>query len=93
MNLELVSPTAFVESLKGKSVVVKLKWGMEYKGFLSSSDEYMNLHLVGTEEWTNGKLAGNLGEVVIRCNNVLYIGENTTTETGIEEAKSMDTTA
>ena len=27
------------------------------------------------DEYINGNLAGNLGEVLIRCNNVLYIRE------------------
>lgn len=38
-----------------------------------SVDSYMNLQLASSEEWIGGKLAGNLGEVLIRCNNVLYI--------------------
>ncbi len=29
--------------------------------------------MAATEEWIGGKLAGHLGEVLIRCNNVLYI--------------------
>ena len=33
----------------------------------------MNLQLVNTEEWVDGTFSGNLGEVLIRCNNVLYI--------------------
>lgn len=33
----------------------------------------MNLQLASSEEWIGGKFAGNLGEVLIRCNNVLYI--------------------
>jgi small nuclear ribonucleoprotein F len=59
--------------LTGKPVIVKLKWGMEYKGFLVSVDSYMNLQLVNTEEWVDGKCKGELGEVLIRCNNVLYV--------------------
>ena len=31
------------------------------------------VQLAATEEWIGGKLAGQLGEVLIRCNNVLYI--------------------
>ena len=53
--------------------MVKLKWGMEYKGFLASVDSYMNLQLASTEEYINGDFTGNLGEVLIRCNNVMYI--------------------
>jgi len=33
----------------------------------------MNLQLIRTEEFINGEFAGMLGEVLIRCNNVLYI--------------------
>ena len=33
----------------------------------------MNLQLASTEEWIDGQFSGNLGEVLIRCNNVLYI--------------------
>lgn len=68
-----VNPKPFLTELTGKPVIVKLKWGMEYKGFLVSTDAYMNLQLASTEEWINDTLAGNLGEVLIRCNNVLYI--------------------
>jgi len=68
-----VNPKPFLLELTGKAVIVKLKWGMEYKGFLVSVDSYMNLQLASTEEWIDGTFSGNLGEVLIRCNNVLYI--------------------
>ena len=54
-------------------VVVKLKWGMEYKGILKTRDQYMNFLLSNAEEWINGQKHGDVGEVLIRCNNVLYI--------------------
>jgi small nuclear ribonucleoprotein F len=38
-----------------------------------SLDSYMNLQLTQAEEWINGKMAGKLGDVLIRCNNVLYV--------------------
>ncbi|PLW37447.1 hypothetical protein PCANC_02752 [Puccinia coronata f. sp. avenae] len=63
----------FLQDLTGKECVVKLKWGMEYKGYLVSVDNYMNLQLANTEEYQNGQSVGSLGEVFIRCNNVLYI--------------------
>jgi small nuclear ribonucleoprotein F len=61
---------------------------MEYHGRLSSVDSYMNIKLTNTEEWKDGKNEGTLGEVFIRydldlglfnlrCNNVLWISENT----------------
>lgn len=46
---------------------------MEYQGLLVSVDSYMNLQLANTEEIINGEKCGNLGEVLIRCNNVMYV--------------------
>ena len=68
-----LNPKPFLNGLTGKAVLVKLKWGMEYKGYLISVDAYMNLQLANTEEYIDGNCTGNLGEVLIRCNNVLYI--------------------
>ena len=70
----IVNPKPFLNDLTGEDVIVKLKWnGMEYKGKLLSVDSYMNLQLASTEEWIDGQFSGNLGEVLIRCNNVLYL--------------------
>ena len=69
----IINPKPFLKDLTGKSVRVKLKWGMEYQGILSSSDAYMNLQLDRTEEYIDGQYTGKLGEVLIRCNNVMYI--------------------
>lgn len=43
-----VNPKPFLKDLTGKQVIAKLKWGMEYKGYLVSTDGYMNLqvHLI-----------------------------------------------
>ncbi|VEN56810.1 unnamed protein product [Callosobruchus maculatus] len=68
-----INPKPFLNSLTGKAVMVKLKWGHEYKGYLVSVDGYMNLQLANTEEYIDGGCTGNLGEVLIRCNNVLFI--------------------
>jgi small nuclear ribonucleoprotein F len=95
----IVNPKPFLTDLTGQAVLVKLKWGMEYRGILLAIDSYMNLQvsilnylilrlqrynliigsrmlflqLADTEEFIDGQLSGNLGEVLIRCNNVLYI--------------------
>ena len=69
----IVNPKPFLTDLAGKQVSVKLKWGMEYTGKLLSFDSYMNLQLGDTEEIVDGKNAGKLGEILVRCNNVLYI--------------------
>ncbi|EMP26919.1 Small nuclear ribonucleoprotein F [Chelonia mydas] len=58
-----LNPKPFLNWLTGKLVMVKLKWGMEYKGYLVSVDGYMNMQLANTEEYIDGAL----------CNNVLYI--------------------
>ncbi|XP_019864871.1 small nuclear ribonucleoprotein F [Aethina tumida] len=68
-----INPKPFLNGLTGKAVLVKLKWGHEYKGFLVSTDSYMNLQLANCEEHIDGQSSGNLGEVLIRCNNVLFI--------------------
>lgn len=67
------NPKPFLQGLTGKPVLVKLKWGMEYKGLLKSVDGYMNIQLLDTEEYVDGSMTGQLGECLIRCNNVLYI--------------------
>lgn len=38
-----------------------------------SVDSYMNFQLANSEEYIDGALAGSLGEILIRCNNVLYV--------------------
>uniref|UniRef100_A0A452HQT7 Sm protein F n=1 Tax=Gopherus agassizii TaxID=38772 RepID=A0A452HQT7_9SAUR len=69
----LLNPKPLLNGLTGKPVMVKLKWGMEYKGYLVSVDGYMNMQLANTEEYIDGALSGHLDEVLIRCNNILYI--------------------
>ena len=71
INLPL-NPEPFLNELTGKPVMVKLKWGMEHKGYLVSVDGHVNMQLAITE-YIDGALSGHLGEVLIRCNNVLYI--------------------
>ncbi|EEC72605.1 hypothetical protein OsI_06076 [Oryza sativa Indica Group] len=81
-----VNPKPFLNNLTGKPVIVKLKWGMEYKGYLVSVDSYMNLQLANTEEYIDGQFSGNLGEILIRCNNVLYL-RGVPEDTEIEDAE------
>lgn len=37
----------------------------------------MNIQLENAEEWVDGAMDGVLGEILIRCNNVLYIRPGT----------------
>lgn len=55
-----INPKPFLNSLTGKAVMVKLKWGHEYKGYLVSVDGYMNIQLANTEEYIDGQVAGNI---------------------------------
>ncbi|KAJ8599950.1 hypothetical protein CTAYLR_002827 [Chrysophaeum taylorii] len=71
--MSIVNPKPFLNELTGQIVIVKLKWGMEYRGQLLSVDSYMNLQLGDADEFIDGTLAGKLGEILIRCNNVLYL--------------------
>ena len=40
-----VNPKPFLQELTGKVVNVRLKWGLEYRGYLVSTDSYMNLQV------------------------------------------------
>ena len=73
MTMSIVNPKPFLNDLTGKDVIVKLKWGMEYEGKLLSVDSYMNVQLGDAKEYIDGQLAGALGEILIRCNNVMYM--------------------
>ncbi|CDZ96310.1 small nuclear ribonucleo protein [Phaffia rhodozyma] len=75
MSVAPVNPKPFLQEMTGKVVYVKLKWGVEYKGYLVSTDSYMNVQLANAEEIEKGVSTGALGEVFVRCNNVLYIRE------------------
>jgi len=69
-----MNPKPFLESLRGKKVVVRLKWAdTDYKGTLVSTDSYMNLQLRNAEEIINNENKGALDEVLIRCNNVMWV--------------------
>ncbi|OAJ40714.1 small nuclear ribonucleoprotein F [Batrachochytrium dendrobatidis JEL423] len=66
MDFVPVNPKPFLNELTGKPIMVKLKWGMEYKGYLVSVDSYMNMQLANTEEYIDGVSQGVLGEVLVR---------------------------
>ena len=67
-NAMPVNPKPFLNGLTGKSVMVKLKWGHEYKGFLVATDSYMNLQLANTEEFIDGAQTGRKWELSSRFN-------------------------
>ncbi|EQL00418.1 hypothetical protein G6O67_001138 [Ophiocordyceps sinensis] len=74
MSFVPVNPRPMLQDLVDKTVSVRLKWGQtEYQGVLKAIDSYMNLQLAGTKEFIDCKKTGDLGQVLIRCNNVLWI--------------------
>jgi small nuclear ribonucleoprotein (snRNP)-like protein len=48
MQVSPVNPKPFLQDLTGKPVFVRLKWGLEYKGYLVSTDSYMNLQVISS---------------------------------------------
>ncbi|PSR80036.1 LSM domain-containing protein [Coniella lustricola] len=82
MSFMPVNPRPFLQDLVNKEIMVRLKWNeTEYKGRLVSIDSYMNIQLAEAQEYIKNNFSGSLGQVLIRCNNVLWIraageGEN-----------------
>ena len=74
-QINAINPKPFLTELVNRNVVVRLKWGIEYTGKLLSYDKYFNLQLANSEEYVDGNCRGSLGEILIRCNNVLYVRE------------------
>ncbi len=66
-------PITLLQKSINKTVSVRLKSELEYRGRMSNADSYMNLILVDAEESENGAKTANYGKVVIRGNNVLYV--------------------
>ena len=54
-----------------------------FSGVLVSVDQYMNVQLGNAVEYIDDQNKGPLGEILIRCNNILYIS-------GIEETDEDD---
>ncbi|QLG72263.1 hypothetical protein HG535_0C06180 [Zygotorulaspora mrakii] len=83
-----INPKPFLRDLIDKSILVTLKFNKtQYKGTLVSADNYFNLQLREAEEIVDNKSRGLIGEIFIRCNNVLWIGEDLKkTETTSEQA-------
>lgn len=81
-----MNPRPMLQSLVDNEVRIRLKWGQtEYTGRLVSVDSYMNIQLSGAVEWIDGKNQGTLGQVLIRCNNVLWISANNDKSNGDQE--------
>jgi small nuclear ribonucleoprotein F len=71
---ETENPKQFLARLQGRKVLVTLKWGAEYEGYLRSTDNYFNILLSECVE-RSGEGASKVGDVSIRCNNIKMIAE------------------
>ncbi len=66
-------PLTTLQKNTKKSVIVRLKNDVEYKGKIDNVDSYMNLIMTDAEEVNQGKTVGKFGRVIVRGNNVLFI--------------------
>ncbi|EGP84625.1 unnamed protein product [Zymoseptoria tritici ST99CH_3D7] len=73
MSFIPLNPRPMLQALVNQDVLIRIKWGQEYTGRLVSVDSYMNVQLGNAKEWKDGDEQGDLGQVLIRCNNVLWI--------------------
>ena len=66
-------PLTTLQKNTNKSVIVRLKNDVEYKGKIVNVDSYMNLIMSDAEELNDGKTVEKYGRVILRGNNVLFI--------------------
>ncbi|MBC8482615.1 MAG: ribonucleoprotein [Thaumarchaeota archaeon] len=66
-------PLTTLQKSTKKSVIVRLKNDVEYKGKIDNVDSYMNLIMTDAEELKDGKAVEKFGRVILRGNNVLFI--------------------
>ncbi|KAF2152391.1 LSM domain-containing protein [Myriangium duriaei CBS 260.36] len=77
------NPRPMLQELVNDQVIVRLKWGeTEYHGKLVSVDSYMNIQLSEALEMVEGEEKGTLGNILIRCNNVLWISARNAAQNG-----------
>ena len=66
-------PLTTLQKNTKKSVIVRLKNDVEYKGKIGNVDPYMNLIMTDAEELKDGKAVEKFGRIILRGNNVLFI--------------------
>ncbi|SCU80682.1 LAFA_0C00584g1_1 [Lachancea sp. 'fantastica'] len=88
-SLSPINPKPFLRDLIGKKIVVTLKFNnTQYRGILVSTDNYFNLQLSDAEEFISSQSKGKVGDIFLRCNNVLWIGEDRSNTAASESEKS-----
>ena len=73
MSSMKIDPLKLLNQSKNNRVLIRLKDGKEYKGYLIETDSYMNLVLSKAEEIRDDKPIAKFGEMFIRGNNILFI--------------------
>jgi small nuclear ribonucleoprotein len=66
-------PLTILQKNVKKTVIVRLKNEVEYKGKMKNVDSYMNLIMTEAEELVGGKTVGKFARAILRGNNVLFI--------------------
>jgi small nuclear ribonucleoprotein len=69
----MTKPFDLLTNCLGKSVLIKLKGGAEFRGILDAYDPHLNLSLRNVEELNNGEIVRKLGTVLIRGDTIVYI--------------------
>lgn len=70
--IHLDLPIKALNKAKGKIIIAKLKNGIEYKGRLEQSDNFMNLILEDVEEITEENVV-KYPKAFIKGNNLIYV--------------------
>ena len=66
-------PLDTLNDVLNESVLVRLKGSREFRGTLQGYDIHMNLVLEDAEELVDGDATRQIGTVVVRGDNVVYV--------------------
>jgi len=72
-TVENKKPLQALRSFVNKQIYVKLKNDLSYVGTLDKTDIQMNLIISNAIEYERDRIMRNLGKVIIRGNNILYV--------------------
>ncbi len=67
------NPLNILQNAQNSEILLRLKDGTEYKGFLKEIDAYMNMILQDVVEILDGSPIAKYNEIFIRGNNLLFI--------------------